>query len=139
MQNWLDYADISQEDYTILIENVPFFIQDGTQFQKEDELKLEYQIKNAIETKIRMWFEVLEIYKDESEITNEVDKDFFRFIYKKYREQVREAQIVTSITLCYDLTELQNINKAREDFIAEYIQDGSKPGSKLFENKPKEI
>ena len=53
-----------------------------------------------------MWFEVLEIYKDESEITNEVDKDFFRFIYKKYRDQVRSAEIVTSITLCYDLTEL---------------------------------
>ena len=67
---------------------------------------MEYQIKNAIETKIRMWFEVLEIYKDESEITNEVDKDFFRFIYKKYRDQVRSAEIVTSITLCYDLTEL---------------------------------
>ena len=36
MQNWLDYADISQEDYTILIENVPFFIHDGQEFQKDD-------------------------------------------------------------------------------------------------------
>ena len=36
MQNWLDYADISQEDYTILIENVPFFIHDGEEPDKGD-------------------------------------------------------------------------------------------------------
>ena len=41
MQNWLDYADINQEDYTIMVENVPYFIQTSSEGDpKSNEAKI---------------------------------------------------------------------------------------------------
>ena len=58
LQNWLDYNDISQEDYSVLVENIPVLSHDLS----GADCKIEMELKQKIEYKIREWFPVLGMY-----------------------------------------------------------------------------
>ena len=64
LQNWLDYNDVSQDDFAILVENVPHFLYEKEAKKQDMTYKLELFIKKSIEGKIREWFEELNIYRD---------------------------------------------------------------------------
>lgn len=68
LQSWLDYKDVSQDDFTILIENVPAFVYESGDKKKDISYDHEYILKNAVESKIRNWFTELNIYTNEMEI-----------------------------------------------------------------------
>ena len=58
-------------------------------------------------------------YKTEKECQSKVERDFWKSIVPKFEDPdgdnllLDDDEIVTSITLCYDLTEIENINALR--------------------------
>ena len=48
LQNWLDYSDISQEDYSVLIENIPIILEDNAHQKIESGQNIELQLKKAV-------------------------------------------------------------------------------------------
>ena len=71
-------------------------------------------------------------YKTEKECQSKVEKDFWKSIVPKFEDPdgdnllLEDDEIVTSITLCYDLTEIENINTLRTKLIDEFIAKNKK-------------
>jgi hypothetical protein len=62
LQIWLDYNDVTQDDFSILIENIPSFLYQTGAKKEEISYDYEFVLKNLIEEKIRNWFTQLNIY-----------------------------------------------------------------------------
>lgn len=50
--SWLDFNEVSQMDFSILIENVPLFICDSTTDKVNAKFEFELDLKNILEDKI---------------------------------------------------------------------------------------
>lgn len=128
LYNQLETWDVTQDDYSVLIEDIPIipFIRRDARVK---DVNKQYQtfIKKIIESKIRTWLNSFYAYdEDDGTYRNHIDREFFHNVYKIKRENQAEGElydnIVTSINLCYDLTQLENIEESRrrlmDDFIA---------------------
>ncbi len=61
-------------------------------------------------------------YKSEDEITSHLDKELFKLIKQK-KNNIDNDPIVSAISLCYDITELENIDKQRAKLMDKHIND----------------
>jgi hypothetical protein len=51
-----------------------------------------------------------------------LDKDFYKFIVSKKKGLDKEP-VVSTISLCYDLTEMETIDDQRKRLMDEYVND----------------
>jgi hypothetical protein len=61
-------------------------------------------------------------YKSVDEIKDYLDKDFYKFIVSKNKNLENEPIVVT-VSLCYDLTEMEVIEEQRKRLMNEYVND----------------
>lgn len=85
-------------------------------------------LKDVCEAKIDEWLEKIVHYNDASECKNKLEKDFYKKVVKKAVNPedpddpdqnllLYDENLVTSITLCYDLTEIENLNTLRTQMV----------------------
>lgn len=66
-------------------------------------------------------------FQSEDDARDKLEKDFYKFVYTKNKvknsdeNRLYQIELVTSITLCYDLTEIENLNKFRDKMVGEYL------------------
>lgn len=70
-------------------------------------------MKYVCEDKIDTWLGKMVEFKDESDCTTKLEKDFYKKVFQKAQQEddpednlLLYDEHVTSITLCYDLTEI---------------------------------
>ena len=101
---------ISEDDYTILIENIPPIPFLGNDSLVKD-VNQEYRsfIKKLVSNKIKIWLNSFFSYESEEQIADKVDREFYKIFNKNKDESDLFENIVTQVSLCYDLTELENL------------------------------
>eukprot|EP00178_Gracilaria_changii_P008793 TRINITY_DN26328_c0_g2_i1.p1 TRINITY_DN26328_c0_g2~~TRINITY_DN26328_c0_g2_i1.p1 ORF type:complete len:175 (+),score=10.79 TRINITY_DN26328_c0_g2_i1:376-900(+) len=86
IRDWLDFNTISQDDYTILVEDIPKYIfEEG---MTKDEIDFDYKmwLEYIFEEKVKEWLEKINTYTDDKDCQNPIEKDFYKFVYKKYQD-----------------------------------------------------
>jgi hypothetical protein len=63
-------------------------------------------------------------YASAEEIKDHLDQDFYKFIVSKNKNLENEPIVVT-VSLCYDLTEMETIDEQRKRLMEEYVSDES--------------
>ncbi len=71
-----------------------------------------------MENKLYDWLDRIKEIKEEGEVRDQCERDFWKFIFNKKQKKgensddnpIFQEEWVTSITLCYDLTEIENLN-----------------------------
>lgn len=113
IRDWLDFNIVSQDDFAILVEDIPTFIYDDTTTKDEIQFDMKVELEYVFEQKIHEWLTKVVNYKDPKECQGKIEVDFYKSIVPMfadtdedgdYNELLEDDEIVTSITLCYDLT-----------------------------------
>jgi len=104
---FLEHKDISQDDFTVLVENIPSIIYDEDR-KSVDDISYNYKklLKDRLEEKIKDWIDQLNMMTAaEKEDLPYIENDFIKNILsKKGYSQLRNGPIVHTISICYDLT-----------------------------------
>lgn len=66
LRDWLDYNEISQDDFTVLIEDVPKFIYEEDTAKEDIDYYYELELKTRFEEKLIDWLEEIKDYKNDS-------------------------------------------------------------------------
>lgn len=125
LYDFLENNDVTEDDFTLLVENVPPII-----FNKEYStidkchINYEYFLRKTFEEKIKDWMKSIE-KKEKSghkDRFSRLEAMFYKDVLsKKNADLFNELPIIHHITICYDLTELDNLDEKREKLAKDFI------------------
>ena len=87
VRDWLDFSTISQDDYTVLVEDIPKFLFDEGTTKSNIEFEYKVELEEVFEARIHEWLRQLHGYTDDKQCKDRIEKDFYKFVFKKFQTE----------------------------------------------------
>ena len=119
----LDSNAHTQDDYTLFVENIPVFM--AVETTQSGKISFEYEagLKKIFEDRIEEWLYMLKADLNQPEVIEglpALEKEMIKLMQKT--PNFDSIPKVRSVSLCFDLTEMEKINKRRDILMTEFIK-----------------
>lgn len=105
----LDSSAHTQDDYTVFVQNIPVYMAVSKNNKGQFSFEYEMGLKKIFEDAITEW--IYQLKNQSAEESNELDKQMLKIM--ETTPNFDSLPKVTSVSLCFDLTEMETINQQR--------------------------